>query len=89
MKNVKRKNYTGQFDHYEFTAGADRIWLKNVIPNQLGYLKRYIDIIDPTEFIEDLIVNSWIEFEGLEINDWDDEFFYGLEIKFPRNIKTF
>lgn len=88
------KNYTGQFTKYENTEHSNRIWLKNVIPNSLGYCPRYIDVPHDLnrarESIEHLLADTWLEFNGvervgLESDNWSHD--NNPEIRFNTYVK--
>ncbi len=69
------KNYTGQFDKYENTNIGQRIWLKNVIPNSLGYCSRYIDLSPSinNKLMNQLLPDIWLEFNGVDISGLESD----------------
>lgn len=86
------KKFTAQIDSIVIKGDKERIWLKNVIPNSLGYLERYIELDSSLKIVDELFSTIWVEFEGIdpfENLDADNEYSYGLEIQYPTNIRRF
>lgn len=73
------KRYTGQLDHIEDNYNVRRIWLKNVLPSQLGYCKRYIELPTSAIGVIDARPNTWVEFNGIDTSE--------LQIKHSSFIK--
>jgi hypothetical protein len=86
------KKFTAQIDNIVVKGSKEQVWLKNVIPNSLGYLERYIELDSSLVILEELFTNIWVEFEGVDPFEnltADNEFMYGLEIQHPMNIRRY
>jgi hypothetical protein len=62
--------YKAQFDRYDFKAGVNAIWFKNVTENGVNLGRKYMIAEEIPQLIGNLIYECWIFWETVDDKDY-------------------